>query len=202
MGTLQVGFETLLRGFDPEILKQDSCVAYGLWPDLSLCYVNRGWKEFASKNGGDSDISSRWRLGSRVLDAVSDELKIFYQNVYSQCFSYSKPWSHEYECSSPELFRRFEQTFFPLKMNEGLLVVNRLLTETLHDPAEHIATSPDEEWYRNEAGILRQCSNCRRTQNIGSLDRWDWVPEWVRQPADATRFVLCPSCLDSDYAHP
>jgi hypothetical protein len=100
---------------------------------------------------------------------------------------------HEYDCSSPELFRRYLMTLYPLGHAEGILVVNSTIIEAGHDTKK--SHDPVSATYMDNNGFVRQCANCRRVRNMREPDRWDWVPAWVARPPARTSHTLCGFCL-------
>lgn len=185
-----VDFTTLLQGYDLADLEEHKGVIYGLWPDLRLAYVNPAWYRFATSNGGEPALATRWKLGVSILDAFAPVLRSYYEAAYRRCQDSGKRWEHEYECSSPDRYRRFRQIVYPLKQG-GLLVVNALLVEEPHNrPAER----PHEQVYRDAKGWLHQCVYCRRVSHQQIVHRWDWVPAWVAQIPAQTSHTYCPTC--------
>ncbi len=190
-------FLPLLAEFEMDQLESDGNAIYGLWPDLTLAYVNPAWNRFAAENGGEPAISTQWTLGRCVLEAVTEPLRRYFASNYSRCLRELRPWEHAYECSSADEFREFHMTVFPLGRAEGLLVVNSLRIESAH----HRTASPaKEEHYRNKQGIISQCCHCRRIKRIGNPPGWDWVPSWVKRTPERTSHVLCPTCWGFYYS--
>jgi hypothetical protein len=192
------GFEPLLQPFSVESLDRDGASIFGLWPDFTLACFNEGWRRFAAENGGVQQIA-RWGLGRSVLDAVSGSLRAFYAAAYRECLNRRSPWEHAYECSSPDRYRQFHLTAYPLGERQGLLVVNSLSIEAPHDPLERRPHQPVESMYRDARGLLHQCSHCRRVRRAVGEQAWDWVPQWVRQCPSGTSHGLCPICLSYYY---
>lgn len=190
-------FQALLVEFDRESLRNDSGTIYGLWPDFTLAYVNLGWMRFAALNGGEPKLTSQWTLGRCVLDAISEPLRPFFAANYKRCLQEERPLEHLYECSSSRLYRQFHMTTFPLGNAEGLLVVNSLRQEVAHT---RIVCPPLDELYRNEHGIVAQCSHCRRVRRIGADQIWDWVPAWVADMPPNTSHGLCEPCIGFYYS--
>jgi hypothetical protein len=170
---------------------------------LRLAYFNPWWFRFARENGGEPSISLEWKLGRSLMDAVPDALKSFYRELYNSVFqrdpSSLHPLQHRYECSSADTFRVFVMTLYSLGEGEGILVVNSLVVETPHDPAERKNHDPDPETYVGADGLIRQCSNCRRIKNMKEPNRWDWVSDWVANPPVWTSDTICNFCLGYYY---
>ena len=190
-------FRALLVDFDTDRLDHDGGTIYGLWPDLTLAYVNVQWFEFARLNGGQPRIAEHWAPGRCVLDAIAIPLRPFFARGFQRSLEESKPWEHLYECSSADEFREFHMTTFPLGQAEGLLVVNSLRRATAHTrvPCEAL-----EKLYRNEDGIVTQCSHCRRVRRVREMKVWDWVPEWVSAPLTNISHGLCKPCFGFHYS--
>jgi hypothetical protein len=73
-----------------------------------------------------------------------------------------------HECSSPELFREFVMTIYPLSHDDrqGLLIVNALKLVRKHD---RMSVEPFEATYRHDNGLISQCASCRsvkRCENV------------------------------------
>lgn len=197
------GFDRLLLNFSVQEFENHHDPVYGLWQDLRLAYLNPAWFRFAAENGGEPAISSRWNLGVSIMESVAGQLQPFYRKLLENCLKPEKaelrPVQHEYECSSGALYRRFQLTVYPLKDHQGLLLVNSLVIERPHDPAERQPRAPDKADYADQHGLIHQCCHCRRVQNQEIGNRWDWVPQWVDHIPRDTTHSLCPFCLDYYY---
>lgn len=190
-------FERLLSSFDrDELLSSDETI-FGLWPDLTLAFVNDGWRQFAAQNNAADVIREQWSEGCCVSDAMAAPLHSFFSSNYARCLAEGRPWEHCYECSSAQLYRKFHMVTYPLGNAEGLLVVNSLRQETAHT---RTACSAIEELYRNEHGIVTQCCHCRRVRRCGTDSTWDWVPDWVTASPSGTSHGLCPPCVGFHYS--
>ena len=198
------GFRDLLKTFELPVIEAHAGTVFGLWRDLRLAYFNPWWLKFAEENDGEPSISLDWGLGRSLLDSVPDILRPFYRDLYGNALQQGRlpPLQHEYECSSADLFRRFMMTVYPLRQGEGFLVVNSLAVEKAHDPHERKDNEPDPGTYIGDDGLIRQCSNCRRTKNAKEPNRWDWVSAWVAEPPARTSHTLCAFCLAHYYPGP
>ncbi|MDR9435354.1 MAG: hypothetical protein RI563_00650, partial [Thiohalophilus sp.] len=77
------GFRQLLaQHFSIALLEQHPGTVYGLWPDLTLAYMNPAWFRFARYNQGEPVISTDWRRGRRITDALPEVLHPFYVELY------------------------------------------------------------------------------------------------------------------------
>ncbi len=170
---------------------------FGIWPDGRLAYLNPGWYEFAIANGGYPAIENQWDIGANYLDAVTPPLRPFYRALLARApevGAAQHPLSHEYECSSADMFRKYNMQVYALPRQAGWLVVNSLVVEQPHDPEERPAHATSDAEYRDVAGIVHQCAHCRRVLHQGREPRWDWVPAWVTHPARDTSHDVCPVC--------
>ena len=193
-------FAKLLGDFDLSSLRAHSGAVYGVWSDFRLAYLNPAWFRFAHENGGEPSVSRHWRLGASILDGIASPVREFYQAKYRHALRSHTVWNHEYECSSDTLYRLLHQIVYPLGSAEGLLVVNSVRVERAHSQTERPARPADDAIYRDKQGRLHQCAHCRRVKNLLELERWDWVPEWVRVVPPPVSHRLCPSCVAHYYA--
>ncbi len=192
-------FAKLLGGYDIVGLRAHAGVIYGLWPDFRLAYLNPAWFQFALANGGEPRISRDWRLGASILDAMTSPVREFYAAKYRNALRTYGVWSHEYECSSDTIYRWLHQMAYPLGRGEGLLIVNSVRIERPHDPHERPARRAADAVYRDHNGLTHQCAHCRRVKNLLEVERWDWVPEWVKTAPRAATHTLCPLCFAHYY---
>ena len=190
-------FEQLLEGFDIEAIHLSDNIVYGLRPTFTIAYHNQGWARFSEQNGGEPVISRTWGLGRSVLDACPPILRPFYIDHFKKCLGEHRPWQHFYECSSPDMYRKFEMQCYPLGNEQGLLVVNSLVKEVPHPEVAH---EPLDDLYRNEYGIATQCSHCRKVRRIDCPDQWDFIPDWVKSMPENLSHGLCKTCLGFYYS--
>lgn len=103
----------LLGSHATSALHEGAAAAYGVWSDGRLGFLNRGWFEFAQDNGGDAVLRD-WGLGASIWAATPPPLREFYQAGFARAADDKAPWTHTYECSSPELLRKFHMIAYPL----------------------------------------------------------------------------------------
>ncbi len=195
---IEQGFRRILETLNFDGVESMEGSAYGLWPDLRIAYVNPWWFRFAGENRGEPGISLHWGLGRSVMDSVPDILEPFYHSLYAsvleECPS-RVPVRHEYECSSPGVFRRYLMMLYCLGRGEGVLVVNSSVIETPHEAVGREPHDPIYAAYVDDHGFVHQCANCRRVKNMKEPNRWDWIPAWVAKPPAQTTHTLCSLCL-------
>ncbi len=181
-------------------LENHSGSVYGIWSNFQLAYLNPAWFDFAVKNNGNPEISNNWGLGKSVLDCVSGQLHYFYKTIFTQCLYNNTLWSHEYECSSDTIYRRFHQLVYPLENQQGLLIVNSIIVEQAHSLTQDTITAFNINDYLDDNNFICQCAYCRRVENFQHSGRWDWIPEWVKNCPKNTSHTYCPDCFDQ-YFH-
>jgi hypothetical protein len=108
-----------------------------------------------------------------------------------------EPWTQTYDCHSAELTRQFRLQVLPLG-GPGLLLIHTLVVEVpiSGENAPPLGLAP----YLSPVGLVRQCSNCRRTQRSISPNVWDWVPQLVLETPDYVSHGICTSCLNNTTA--
>jgi len=180
-------------GFQIESVEADHSILYMLQPDLRIVYCNKAWDQFAAENGGVR-LSRAEVRGTSVLEIIPEPLRSFYANGFASAQKQSRTWEHDYECSSPGLYRLFHMRVLPLA-SSYLFVENSLRIERPHGP-ERPAMPANAALYLSENGIVTLCSHCRRTRRSGTLETpvWDWVPSYLENPPGPVSHGLCRNC--------
>lgn len=187
-------FERLLADFRPETLDGHDQSVVGIRPGGEIAYVNPAYFRFAAENGGER-VPIDWSVGANLFEAIRGPQRPFYVDHLAACLASEEPWSHEYECSSRELLRRYHLHAYPLR-GEGLLLVHSLVVAEPQDVSRRPVVRPRVEDYRDADGLIHQCYHCRRVRRQVDGRGWDWVPEWVETPRPETSGVLCEPCFD------
>jgi hypothetical protein len=197
-------FEALIGASRLESLNSHPGSVYGLDSALNISYLNPAWFKFSEDNGGEVFVSSDWTLGKQIFSSIPDAQKSFYRDLFESALNENKPsitsQQMEYECSSPELYRRFSMHLYPVG-KDGILVVHSLLIEEPHRSslADGVIVL-DEDNYIDKDGIVRQCANCRRIQNLNNTEQWDWIPKWVTEAHPRTSHSICRPCRQHYYS--
>lgn len=176
-------------------LETETATIYGLRPDLTLAYVNPGWRRFARENGGEPAINRHWGLGCRVLDAMSRDAAEFYRQRFQQCLASGREWSIDYESSSATTLRVIRLRVLSLGPGEGLLTIHSPIVLAPHSLAERRPFAALNWRYENDDREIAQCVNCRRTASLQPGEGWHWVPAWVDHPPQGVAYRFCPLCL-------
>ncbi|KAB0670484.1 hypothetical protein F6V30_10090 [Oryzomonas sagensis] len=204
-GVCVPGFDRLLDFMETGWQGNGSEIIYGVWPDFRLAYFNEGWVRFARENGGAPWLMSPECLGRSVLEVTTPELRPFYRELFTRAITTvtARPYSisHEYECSSAEIYRKFAMLLFRLKGGQGLLIANSLVVEMPHTVRGTVPVEPSANSapYHNEHELVIQCAACRRIRHQQLEGRWDWIPAWVSQPPERTSHGLCDLCMSYYY---
>ena len=151
--------------------------AYGLDSEYNIAYLNPGWYKFAEANGSNIFDVDAWPLGRNIFESFPKVLVPYYKNVITSALDERetsiRPTSVEYECSSPDMFRRYCMHIYPVG-NDSIVMVNSLAIEELR-VSDHIdgLLYFEEEDYIDNNGLLHQCSNCRRLKYLASPEQWN-----------------------------
>lgn len=190
--------QALAARFDVAALERHAGAIFVVAPDWRLRYMNAAWQRFAAENDGEPGISTRFPRGSSLLDAfASDRLRDYYSRHYAACRQRGKIWWHEYDCSSPDTPRRFQQLVYPLADGNLLVVNSRLIAPARRAAADALTATLAS--YRDARGLIHQCAHCRRVHVASEDDCWDWVPRWARHIPRSASHTFCPTCVGFFY---
>ena len=167
--------------------------AFAVSRELALVRTNAAWTRFARANGGE-ELLERFGRGSSIMSAVPAVLQPFYRSGYARVWATGERWEHDYECSSPERYRRFRMFVHQID-HAFLVVVNAAIVD---DPHDREASSPEESRYATD-GVITMCSNCRRVRNRSGEKRWDWVPAFVAHLPQNVSHGICDACAPLYY---
>jgi uncharacterized protein YbaR (Trm112 family) len=163
--------------------------AYALARDFRIIHVNLGFRRFALANGGEH-LCKSWD-GLSAIDAIAPVLRPFYVAAFENAWQTGQPWDHEYECSSPELYRRFHLVAYPVQ-RQFLVIVHSRTVEVAHTRS---VCAPDVRAYEVD-GFIKMCSHCRRVRNLSETERWDWVPAYLCNEIQNVSHGLCNPCAE------
>ena len=186
--------KNLAAHIDLDLINASVDIIFLLDPALTICGFNNYYLEFAKENG-QPDIESKFGLGHPVLEAISPELRSYYEESWQNALHKNQVFTQEFECSSSKQIRRYYQTAYPIQGGTGLVVTNHCKLTLANNKGE-VEIMPE---HRNSYGFVEQCSNCRKIKNHDFQERWDWIPKWVDQPPLNTSHGICEYCLDHYY---
>ena len=169
-------------------------ISYVSDSQFRIVYCNPAWDRFAIENQAPELAGGRV-LGSDLRSALGKDLLPFYVQAFDQVRLSGVAWEWIYECSSAELFRKFQMRVLPLQDGGWLLVTNARIVEHLHPPAMQTALDA----YRSPQGMITICSHCRRSRRMDHPAEWDFIPSHIERGRTDISHGLCPICLDYFY---
>ncbi len=188
-------FGLSIEGVDLESLQNSADVVCLLDGAFRLRGYNDAWVQFAAVNDG-ADIIERFPIGCDLLAVIDPSLRAFYEDGYTSALHNDERFDCEYECSSPDVFRLFVQSAYPLPCQAGLLVTHHLRLEEPFPPDCGVCFGPR---HVDKNGNIVQCSHCRKVRDNSQSEKWDWIPDLVRNPRPEISHSLCLYCLDFYY---
>ncbi len=190
--TIHLGCMDEFRQFDSKWIEQSRNTILGIDRDFRIIMLNQAYFAFAVANSGEN-IASDFGIGTNILDAISGPQKVYYRELFASCFDKNEPTAHEYECSSPGVFRLLKLFIYPTSQKNVLLLDHAVIVEQSRQ-LNTISLSRDT--YIDDHGTMHQCGHCRRVRhNDGS--RWDWLNGAFDYP-DVSHGI-CESCLATYY---
>lgn len=184
----------LLNASQQEHFNRTPDVAYICDSDLRLLACNPAWELFALANRG-TEILFQWVPGTSIADAMSGPAREYYCKRYRQALDTGEVFKEEYECSSPQRYRRFLQVAYPLGQGRALLITNSLVEEYSVE-----GTDAGAERYLDDRGVIVQCSHCKRVASPEEEGAWGWVPSLAGGSDPRVSHTFCPWCLE--HYHP
>ena len=160
--------------------------SYILSNRFRIVRANAAWDRFAVANDG-ANVLARWGRGAAVLDAICVALRPFYRELFERALATGQRFEHDYECSSPHVFRSFRMLVVPV--GPFLMITHSLQVERPHD---RIALAADAAYLHR--GVIRMCACCRRVRAATAVERWDWVPAYVAAMPRNASHGLCAMC--------
>jgi hypothetical protein len=172
--------------------------------ELNIGYVNPTWFRFAAENGGEPAISLRFGVGTNLLDPLPEPLIGFYRSLFGRALHEfppegMHPLTHEYECSSPDTFRRFAMSIYSLRGQQGLLISHTLRVEAPVERSPGFIEGTVGADYVATDGMVRQCACCRRIRSAREPQQWHWIREWVRHSPKNITHTVCSVCATQYY---
>jgi hypothetical protein len=184
-----------LRHLDLKALDESPDIVYFLDCDFVLRGFNKAWVKFGEENGGWG-IVQKYGLGAPVFPAIPESLQLFYQDAYRTAMLKKTSFEHDFQCSSPDKFRVFHQTAYPLPDTAGVMIVNTIV-ETRPHSDEPMPLS--ERHFKPGTDIITICCHCRKTKDQTRPERWEWVPEVLSKYHASVSHGLCVTCHRSYY---
>ena len=162
--------------------------------ELKLMGYNKAWVDFAKSNDGETALTG-FPLQTSISKAGDGPVGNYVLQGYDRALRDHKPFEHQYECSSPEKFRVFHQTAYPISGAKGLVITHHLVVEKDHEESEESFASR----FQNSHEILIQCANCRKVRDPQDEKTWLWVPALVKNQLPNVSHGICNPCVDHYY---
>jgi len=178
-------------------LDQSAQVSFVLDTNLRLTYCNQAWNRFALDNGAP-ELARDGAIGSDLRQVIGKELRPFYLSAFEKVAREKTVWECLYECSSPQLFRKFLMRIHLLSPSGWYLVTNSRVIERPHATA--VVTGLED--YLNSDGLINMCMHCRCSRRRSAPEQWDFVPAHLDRGLSNVSHSLCPVCLEYFYPKP
>lgn len=191
---LDVSFASSLEHLELDSVRRSADVIYALDRDYRLRAYNNAWENFARENDGEG-ILAQYDLGSNIFHAIPEELTPFYEEAYRNALERRERFDHDYECSSPEVYRLLRESVYPLADGNGWLVSHHIIRVHAHTDSP----APMTDDLINGSGMVTQCSHCRKVCVPGEEEQWVWIPGSLSLPREILSHGLCPRCCDFYY---
>ena len=177
-----------------DTVEQSPQVSFILDASLRLAYRNQAWNRFAQDNGAP-ELAEAGVIGTDLRSVIGNDLRPFYLHAFETVAREKTVWQCFYECSSPDVFRKFQMRVHPLARSGWYLVINNLVNEHPHS-APIVGGLHD---YVNSDGMITICMHCRCSRRATPPERWDFVPAYLDRTLTHVTHGLCPLCLEYFY---
>jgi hypothetical protein len=182
-----------------DALDQSPLICYVLDTSRRVVYCNLAWDRFAIDNAAP-DLAGAGALGADINRVIGEDLRPFYRRAFEQATQSETVWECLYECSSPQLFRKFRMRIHPLAPAGWHLITNARVIERPH----HRPVTVGLEDYVNSNAQITVCSHCRCSRRAvpPEPEQWDFVPTHLERHMGNVSHGLCRVCLDYFYPEP
>ncbi|MCX5748299.1 MAG: PAS domain-containing protein [Proteobacteria bacterium] len=153
-----------------------------------IVWVNPAWE----------DVERPHRILSLVntayLDGIAGPLRAYFEEVLTEAMTTGEIYEQTYDCSSPTTIRPYQMRVLPFPPH-GMMIEHTPIAGAA-TPAPADPEDPSDTRFLTPAGLIVQCSNCRRIRdpNVDS-ERWVWVSRWVARSHPRTSHGICTPCL-------
>lgn len=178
---------------DAEALDHPACL---LDHDLTILHCNAAWDDFAARHGGagasGAALRGRPYLTCVAPAPVAAQLAGLLRRALAGV-AQEVPAT----CHSAETARLLTARYEPVA-SEGLVV--GVLVAYRPDHVFPLADlypvrSPDPRAHQDEAGRVELCGRCSRARRRDGAERWELVPDYLREGAPPTAWSLCGACF-------
>ena len=177
--------------------------------DGTIAFLNREWTRTNERDGDPPSSRAEAVLGRSYLDFVMGPMRSTVAEAFERAAAlesgFGSIWLHG-ECNTVKECRVMTTRISMLRPSgpdgqpTGFLVHHSLrIVGALGD--RYTLVEPDLEAWRDAAGLILQCSCCRRVRDPATV-QWVMCVELLEQSADGTSHGLCEVCLETYYAEP
>ena len=188
-------------------LDQEPNVVLLLGLDGKIVFLNQEWSRTSERDGDAPGCRAEAVLGRSYLDFVVGPLRANVAEAFERAAAlepgFGSIWLHG-ECNTVKECRVLTTRISMLRpggfegASTGFLVHHTLrVVGALAD--RYALVEPNLEAWRDEAGLIMQCSCCRRVREPAT-DKWSMCVELLEDSADGTSHGLCKMCLETYYA--
>lgn len=176
-----------------DVLEHSADVIFALDRNLRLVYRNPAWDQFAAENGAP-ELANNAVIGTDLFQVIGEDLLGFYIAAFERVGREGTIWECLYECSSPQVLRKFRMQIQPLAPS-GYLVRNNLVSEQ----PQPSSAALDSAEYVNSNSLIVVCMHCRCSQRVTPPFYWEFVPAHLERGLPNVSHSLCPVCLEYFY---
>ncbi len=148
-------------------------VSYVVDGNLTVQYCNRAWDRFALENGAP-ELTGKATVGLDLRRVIADDLLPFYVRGFEHAEQQGTVWECAYECSSPELFRKFQMRIPSCPAPWRSLVTNTLVIER-HRTEVMTGGLGSLGGYVDIHDQITMCCHCRNSRRANQPEHWDFV---------------------------
>lgn len=180
--------------FDAQTLAIQPATLVAISPDGLILWINAAWSRFARANGGDRVLRAFRPGRSSYYAGISEPLRSYFERAFTDAYAKQKVFDQDYECSSHDVLRNMHLRALPIPKG-GLLLEH---SQTFAAPMDRPEAAVIRSRYVTAAGLIVQCSNCRRVRRSdGAI--WDWIPSWLSSAPARVSHGVCEVCLEFYY---
>jgi hypothetical protein len=159
--------------------------------EFKIVYCNPTWDAVAIANAAESATGDQLS-GLSLIQFIPSALEYYYVKLLQRAREKREVVYAEYECNTPEMYRRFCMALTPIPRSPLLAIVHTLKDAGTIPYAPHL---PGDHNY-GQGELVLMCAQCRRTKRLRE-NRWDWVPEFVRSMPPHVGHGICEACAAS-----
>ncbi|HTR26480.1 MAG TPA: PAS domain-containing protein [Terriglobales bacterium] len=168
---------------------QNSNLICVLDAQFKIIYCNPAWDALARAQGVESATEAKL-VGLPLFQFIPRALDHHYRKLLERAREKRQTVNAEYECNTPDHYRRYRMTISGLAASSGVVIMHSLVAQ---GPIPYPICGRTQNDYGIGDRVL-MCAQCRRTKR--RLDNlWDWVPDFLRQIPSGADYGVCDDCV-------